>query len=305
MSTETAHIFPGQGSQYVGMAKEFAERSKFARERLQEADDLLSINLSRTMLEGPDDVLRQTEFTQPAIFLHSVIALESDEEQDSEAVVAGHSLGEYTALFAAGAMSFRDALQLVRLRGMLMAEAGRRQTGTMAAIIGMDAAKLKELCREVEEDRHSIVRPANFNSPGQIVISGEIVGVQEVMRRAKESGVRIAKELPVSGAFHSPLMQYAADGLKEALDSTKISTPKVLVFANVTAEPVSNPAEIRSLLVEQLTAPVRWEETVKNMYDSGIREFVEYGPGKVLQGLVSRTVQTVGTRGIEKPVVTA
>jgi [acyl-carrier-protein] S-malonyltransferase len=296
-----ANIFPGQGSQYVGMAKEFAEASQKARERLAEADDLLRVSLSKTMLEGPEDLLRQTNFTQPAIFLHSVIALEEDEERDTPAAVAGHSLGEYTALYAAGVFTFAEAIRLVHLRGTLMAEAGRRTTGTMAAIIGMENAKLKELCTQVEKETGSIVRPANFNSPGQIVVSGETRGVHEVIRLAKEAGIRIAKELPVSGAFHSPLMQYAADGLKEALASATLKEPSVPVFANVTALPVSDPDEIRSLLVEQLTAPVRWEETVKNMYDFGIRTFVEYGPGKVLQGLVSRTLNDVTTRGFEKP----
>jgi [acyl-carrier-protein] S-malonyltransferase len=305
MGTYTANIFPGQGSQYVGMAKEFADRSETARSRMEEADDLLNVHLSKIMLEGPEDALRQTDVTQPAIFLHSVIALESDGERMGDAAVAGHSLGEYSALFAAGSMSFSDALKLVRLRGTLMAEAGRRKSGTMAAVIGMDNGVLKDLCLAVEKDMNSIVRAANFNSPGQIVISGENLGVHEVMRRAKEMGIRIAKELPVSGAFHSPLMQYAADGLKEALDSTAIEVPLVPFFANVTAEPVSDPSEIRGLLVEQLTAPVRWEETVKNLYDFGVREFVEYGPGKVLQGLVSRTVQGVNCRGVEKPMVNA
>jgi len=305
MNEQLAHIFPGQGSQYVGMAKELAASSADVRRRMEETDELLHVHLSRTMLEGPEDVLRQTEYTQPAIFLHSVLALEGDEEREVPAAVAGHSLGEYTALYAAGALTFNDALRLVHLRGSLMAEAGKRQQGTMAAIIGMESGTLKELCRQVEEEFSSIVRCANFNSPGQIVISGMNFGVGEVMRRAKEAGVRIAKELPVSGAFHSPLMQYAADGLKEALDSTEIAVPKIQVFANVTALPVFEPAEIRSLLVEQLTAPVRWEETLKNIYDIGIREFVEYGPGKVLQGLASRTLQNVRVRGFEKPVTTA
>ena len=186
-----------------------------------------------------------------------------------------------------------------------MAEAGRRSTGTMAAIVGMDAIKLAALCEEVETETSSIVRPANFNSPGQIVVSGSTFGVQEVMRRAKIAGVRIAKELTVSGAFHSPLMQYAADGLKEALDSTNIQSPEFPVFSNVTAEPVENPSEIRRLLVQQLTAPVRWEESVKNMYDFGIREFVEYGPGKVLQGLIGRTLTNIKISGVEKPKVIA
>ena len=300
-----AHVFPGQGSQYVGMAKEFAEAFSFAKAMMQEADDLLHIHLSRTMREGPEEVLRQTDYTQPAIFLHSVIALEHDEDRVQPQATAGHSLGEYTALYAAGSLQFKDALQLVHLRGRLMAEAGRRSTGTMAAIIGMDAIKLSALCEEVETETGSVVRPANFNSPGQIVVSGSTFGVHEVMRRAKEAGVRIAKELPVSGAFHSPLMQYAADGLKEALDSTSINRPSTPVFSNVTAEPVESPDGIRRLLVEQLTAPVRWEESMRNMYDFGIREFTEYGPGKVLQGLIVRTLTNIKAIGVEKPKVVA
>jgi [acyl-carrier-protein] S-malonyltransferase len=300
-----AHVFPGQGSQYPGMAKEFADAFPTALAMMEEADDLLHINLKRAMLEGPEDVLRQTEFTQPAIFLHSMIALKHDEDAQIPQATAGHSLGEYTALCAAGALEFKDALQLVHLRGKLMAEAGKRSTGTMAAIVGMDAVKLAALCEEVEERSESVVRPANFNSPGQIVISGSTFGVHEVIRRAKESGVRIAKELPVSGAFHSPLMQYAADGLKEALESTEITEPSIPVFSNVTAEPVKDIDDIRRLLVEQLTAPVRWEESVKNMYDFGIKEFVEYGPGKVLQGLISRTLTNVKVCGFDKPKVVA
>ncbi len=288
------------------MAREFAEAFPNAKAMMQEADDLLHIHLSKTMLEGPEEVLRQTEFTQPAIFLHSMIALKNDDEYALPQAVAGHSLGEYTALTSAGALKFNDALQLVHLRGTLMAEAGRRSSGTMAAIIGMDAKVLTTLCEDVEKETGNIVRPANFNSPGQIVISGSNFGVQEVMRRAKASGVRIAKELPVSGAFHSPLMQYAADGLREALQSTKISEPSIPVFSNVTSEPVSDPEEIRSLLVQQLTSPVRWEESVKNIYDFGVTEFIEYGPGKVLQGLIGRTLSNVKTSGVEKPkVITA
>ena len=305
-----AYVFPGQGSQYVGMAKEFADAFPRAKARMEEADDLLHINLSKTMLEGPEETLRQTDFTQPAIFLHSMIALESDSMSDhvespEPQAAAGHSLGEYTALTAAGALEFRDALQLVHLRGTLMAEAGRRNSGTMAAIIGMENNVLAALCEEVERETGSTVRPANFNSPGQIVISGSNFGVQEVMRRAKAAGVRIAKELPVSGAFHSPLMQYAADGLREALQSTEIQEPRIPVFTNVTAEPVGDPEDIRRLLVEQLTSPVLWEQSVRNMYDFGVREFIEFGPGKVLQGLIGRTVSDVKTRGVERPATVA
>lgn len=297
----TAFVFPGQGSQYVGMAKEFAESNASAKSMLEQADDLLSTHLSRTMLEGPDDLLKQTEFTQPAIYLHSMIALRCSDPTTTPAAVAGHSLGEFTALTAAGALSFEDGLKLVRLRGMLMAEAGKRQPGTMAAIIGMDEAVLRTMCTAVESETGNIVRPANFNSPGQVVISGSVDGVREAMKRAKDAGIRIVKELPVSGAFHSPLMQYAADGLKEALESTAIGTPNIPVYANVTSEPHGDAASIRMRLVEQLTAPVLWEQSVRNMHKAGIVNFVEYGPGKVLQGLIGRTVKDVTTSGVEKP----
>jgi [acyl-carrier-protein] S-malonyltransferase len=296
-----AYVFPGQGSQYVGMAKEFYERIPEAKDMMLEADDVLSVHLSKTMLEGPEDILKQTNFTQPAIFLHSALALKFGEVGSAANAVAGHSLGEFSALYGAGVFSFADALKLVHLRGTLMAEAGKRQPGTMAAIIGLDAKVLSDLCKEIESSTGNIVRCANFNSPGQIVVSGSIPGVQEAMKQAKEKGVRIAKELPVSGAFHSPLMQYAADGLKEALDSTTLNSPNVPVFANVSAEPHGDASSIKALLVEQLTAPVRWEESVKNMYDFGVREFVEIGPGKVLQGLITRTVNDVSAKGIEKP----
>lgn len=295
-----AHVFPGQGSQYVGMAKEFT-MIPAAKELMQEADELLHVSLTSIMCDGPEELLRQTDYTQPAIFLHSILALRFLEEQSIPNAYAGHSLGELTALCAAGAIDFNDALLLVQLRGKLMAEAGKRQTGAMAAIIGLETRVLKELCSDIEKETGNVVRPANYNSPGQVVVSGSTSGVREAIRRAKEKGVRIAKELPVSGAFHSPLMQYAADGLKEALSSTNIRVPKEAVFANVTAEPHGDPDSIRAALVEQLTSPVRWEESVKNMYDLGVREFVEFGPGKVLQGLISRTLTDVKVSGAEKP----
>jgi [acyl-carrier-protein] S-malonyltransferase len=296
-----AYIFPGQGSQYVGMAKEFAEIPG-AKELIQHSDELLHAHLSKAMFDGPEEILRRTDFTQPAIFLHSMLALRFTSDHQPAQAYAGHSLGEFSALCSAGAMKFEDALQLVSLRGKLMAEAGKRKPGTMAAIIGMEESMLRDLCNEVEKETGNIVRPANYNSPGQIVVSGSVSGVHEVMKRAKEKGVRIAKELPVSGAFHSPLMQYAADGLKEALASTEITIPAFPVFANVTAEPHGKADSIRELLIEQLTSPVRWEESIKNMNDFGIHEFVEFGPGKVLQGLVSRTLNDVKVSGIEKPM---
>jgi [acyl-carrier-protein] S-malonyltransferase len=252
------------------MAKEFATIPA-AKELIQRSDELLHVHLTKTMLEGPEETLRQTDFTQPAIFLHSILALRFTGDHKQAEAYAGHSLGEFSALCAAGAMTFEDALELVHLRGKLMAEAGKRKPGTMAAIIGMDAKELKELCDLVETETNNIVRPANYNSPGQIVVSGSVSGVHELMKRTKDKGVRIAKELPVSGAFHSPLMQYAADGLKEKLASTAITSANAPVFANVSAEPHGEPDSIRNLLVEQLTSPVRWEESIKNMYDFGIR----------------------------------
>jgi [acyl-carrier-protein] S-malonyltransferase len=268
---------------------------------LEAADDLLHIHLSKTMLEGPEDALKQTDFTQPAIFLHSMIAFKFGDVTGSADAMAGHSLGEFSALCAADVFSFEDALKLVHLRGTLMAEAGKRNQGTMAAIIGMDEEPLRAMCIAIESETGNIVRPANFNSPGQIVISGSVDGVREGMKRAKDAGIRIVKELPVSGAFHSPLMQYAADGLKEALDSTPVSMPNVPVYANVTGEKHTDAASIRARLVEQLTSPVLWEQSVRNMNRDGITEFIEIGPGKVLQGLISRTIKDAIVSGVEKP----
>ncbi len=296
-----AYVFPGQGSQYVGMAKEFAESIADAKYMMQEADDLLGVHLSKTMLEGPEETLKQTQFTQPAIFLHSMIAFRHGNLDKNPDAVAGHSLGEFSALCAAGAMSFQDALKLVHLRGTLMAEAGMRQPGTMAAIIGMEETLLRELCATVENQTGNIVRPANFNSPGQIVISGSIDGVREAMKRAKEAGIRIVKELPVSGAFHSPLMQYAADGLKEALDSTAIIAPAIPVYSNVTAGKHGDAVSVRARLVEQLTMPVLWEQSIRTMSADGVTEFIEVGPGKVLQGLISRIISDATVSGIERP----
>ncbi|HYM19450.1 MAG TPA: ACP S-malonyltransferase [Candidatus Kapabacteria bacterium] len=297
----SAFVFPGQGSQYVGMAKEFAGREPRAKQMLEQADDLLHIHLSKIMFEGPENELKQTDVTQPAIFLHSMIAHTFGEFTGAPTSMAGHSLGEFTALCAAEAITFESALTLIHLRGKLMAEAGKRNPGTMAAIVGMDEQALKQLCIVVEAESGNIVRPANFNSPGQIVISGSVDGVREVMKRAKEAGIRIVKELPVSGAFHSPLMQYAADGLKEALDSTTISSLCVPVYSNVTGEKHGDTQSIRVRLVDQLTSPVLWEQTVRNMHRDGVSEFIEIGPGKVLQGLISRTIQDASVSGVEKP----
>ncbi len=292
-----AFVFPGQGSQYVGMAKDLAGQSAEANEYFAQADRILGFPLSRICFEGPEDELRQTKNTQPAIFLHSYV-LSRLFKGLTASMAAGHSLGEYTALVHAGALEFEDALRLVRLRGELMQQAGMEQRGTMAAVVGLDASTVERICVEAAEA--GIVQPANFNSPGQIVISGSVEGVQKAMELAKAAKAKLVKELSVSGAFHSPLMASARDGLKKALDQTEIRDAKIPVYANVTARAALKSGEIRELLVRQLTMPVRWEESTVNMVKDGASTFVELGPGKVLQGLIKRIDQNVQTRGIDK-----
>jgi [acyl-carrier-protein] S-malonyltransferase len=292
-----ALVFPGQGSQYVGMAKDLFDNSASSRELLQRADDVLGISLTRICFEGPEDELRQTRNTQPAIFIHSIAALRILRDADA-GMVAGHSLGEYSALVAADALSFEDALRLVRLRGELMQKAGEEQKGTMAAVVGLEPGLLEAVCDEASAA--GIVQPANFNSPGQTVISGSVEGVRRAMALAKERGAKLVKELVVSGAFHSPLMASASEGLLRALEKTQIADARIPVYTNVTAEPVRSAAEIRSLLHRQLTSPVRWEQSVRNMVRDGARQFTEVGPGKVLQGLVKRISPEVAVVGVDK-----
>lgn len=292
-----AYIFPGQGSQYVGMGKDLYEKSSQAREIIDRGDKILGMSLSRICFEGPEEELRQTRNTQAAIFVHSIV-LSGLIETGDIAMVAGHSLGEYSALVVAGAMRFEDGLKLVRLRGELMQRAGEEDQGTMAAVIGLDAAVIEEVCREASAS--GVVQCANFNSPGQIVISGSVSGVRKGMELAKTRGAKLVKELVVSGAFHSPLMQSARAGFKEGLASAEIKNARIPVYTNVTARPVQQAGEIRTLLDEQLTSPVRWEESIRNMITDGCTSFVEVGPGKVLQGLVKRIDGTVDVRGIDK-----
>lgn len=293
----TAFLFPGQGSQYVGMAKDLYEQHSEARKLFEQADAIVGFPLSAVCFQGPDDELKQTKNTQPAIFLHSVIAARFYRGEQAS-MAAGHSLGEYSALVYAGALTFEDGLRLVRLRGELMQRAGVEQPGTMAAVVGLEPAVIDETCRAASEA--GIVQAANFNSPGQIVISGSVTGVRRAMELAKERGAKLVKELPVSGAFHSPLMESAKSGLRDALKRTAIQDASIPVYANVSARPVRKAEEIRRLLNDQLTSPVRWEETIQNMAADGASMFVEIGPGKVLQGLVKRIRSDVQTRGIEK-----
>jgi len=295
--SKKAFIFPGQGSQYVGMAKDLFEKSLEAKEMIKTADDILGVNLSYIMFNGPDDELKQTQFTQPAIFLHSVILASIIRTIEADAA-AGHSLGEYSAYVASGTIQFHEAVKLVRARGIAMQEAGDKNKGTMAAIIGLEPDKVESLCAEASAI--GIVQCANFNSPGQIVISGSVNGVKKAMELCKSARAKMVKELEVSAAFHSPLMLSAKEKLNSSLNETNFYNSKFSVYTNVTAKPVDGIVEKKSMLSEQITAPVKWDETIRNMINDGIEEFYEIGPGNVLQGLVKRINPDVRRFGIDK-----
>jgi len=293
----TAFLFPGQGSQYVGMLKDFAESDPDSRPFIEHADNVLGIELSRICYSGPEEILRQTEYTQPAIFVHSIVVARKIQMLKPD-MVAGHSLGEYSALVSAGAIGFEDALRLVRLRGQLMQQAGIERPGTMAAVVGLTPETVEGICTQASTA--GVVQAANFNSPGQIVISGSTEGVRKAMDIARQQGAKMVKELVVSGAFHSPLMESARNGLKGALDEADIRDAEIPIYTNVTAEPVTRAIEIRELLYQQLGKPVQWEQTMSNMKRDGATSFYELGPGKVLQGLVKRTLDHVQVGGFDK-----
>lgn len=278
------------------MGRDLHGAGGIAREMFERADDILGLPLSRICFEGPADELTQTRNTQPAIYLHSMV-LSRLIGPGGVSAVAGHSLGEYSALVHAGAITFEDGLKLVRLRGELMQAAGEASPGTMAAIVGLERDIVEEVCGEASAS--GVVQCANFNSPGQIVISGSVAGVRKAMELAKQRGAKLVRELTVSGAFHSPLMEGARSGLESALEKGTINDVSVPVYANVTARPEEIAGKIRTLLGAQLTSAVLWDSTVKNMIDDGIRRFIEVGPGKVLQGLVRRIDSSVEILGID------
>ncbi|HAC16856.1 MAG TPA: [acyl-carrier-protein] S-malonyltransferase [Bacteroidetes bacterium] len=292
---KTAYIFPGQGSQFVGMGKDHYDSNSEFHDLCEQANDILGISLTDVMFSGPEETLKQTEFTQPAIFLHSVALFRSLGVTPD--AVAGHSLGEFSALVACGAISFEDAIKIVRKRGLLMQHAGEINPGTMAAVIGLEDVVVEQICIDASSKVGKTVVPANFNSPGQLVISGNEEAIDVALEIFQATGCKLAKKLPVSGAFHSPLMQPAYDGLKDSLEDLTINEPVCPIFSNFTALPTSDPSLIRSNLLNQLMNPVRWTQTLLNFENDGFSSFIEVGPGKVLQGLVKRTIKSAQFSG--------
>ena len=281
-----AYVFPGQGAQFVGMGKDLYESNAKAKELFNKANGVLGYNITDIMFNGTDDDLKQTKVTQPAVFLHSVIsAMCLDDFKPS--MVAGHSLGEFSALTAAGALSFEDGLRLVYARAMAMQKACEAVPSTMAAIIGLSDDVIERICIEIGSEGNVVV-PANFNSPGQVVISGNVDAVKDACVKMKEAGAKRALPLAVGGAFHSPLMEMASIELAKAIEAAPVSKPVCPVYQNVDALPHTDPVEIKKNLLKQLTAPVRWTQSVINMINDGMTEFVECGPGQVLTGLIGR-----------------
>lgn len=291
-----AFVFPGQGAQFVGMGKDLYENNPVAKEMFDKANEILGFNITDLMFNGTDEDLRQTKVTQPAIFLHSVILAKTMGDDFNPDMVAGHSLGEFSALVAAGALSFEDGLRLVSARAQAMQKACEKTPSTMAAVLALPDAKVEELCASVTE---GVVVPANYNCPGQIVISGSIEGVDAACAKMLEAGAKRALKLKVGGAFHSPLMELARAELADAIAHTDFHAPKCPVYQNVNAEPQTDPETIKKNLIAQLTAPVRWTQTIQNMIAAGADTFVEVGPGAVLQGLVKKISSEVATSGIQ------
>ncbi len=290
-----AFVFPGQGAQFVGMGKDLYENDAEAREMFEKANEVLGFRITDLMFEGTEDDLKQTKVTQPAVFLHSVILAKILGDDFKPDMVAGHSLGEFSALVAAGVLPFEQGLKLVETRALAMQKACEATPSTMAAIIGMEDDKVEEICASID----GVCVPANYNSPGQVVISGSFEAIKDACIKFKEAGARRALPLKVGGAFHSPLMEPAREELAKAIYEADFSEPICPIYQDVDAKPHTNPEEIKKNLIKQLTAPVRWSHIVANMAADGMTEAVELGPGKVLQGLIGRTCKDVEVSGVE------
>lgn len=296
-----AFVFPGQGAQFVGMGKDLYDNNPLAKELFEKANDILGFRITDIMFSGTDEELKQTKVTQPAVFLHSVISALCMGEDFAPDMVAGHSLGEFSALVAAGALNFEDGLKLVYARAMAMQKACEAAPSTMAAIVGLDDATIENVCAEINTENNVVV-PANYNCPGQLVISGNVEAVKAACEKLKEAGAKRALLLPVGGAFHSPLMQPAKDELQAAIEATTFNTPKCAVYQNVDAQAHTDAEEIKANLIAQLTASVRWTQEVQNMIAAGATDFTECGPGKVLQvmiGKIAKGNDAVTAHGIQ------
>jgi len=290
-----AFVFPGQGSQFEGMGKELMETSPKAKELFEQADDVLGYSLSEVMVSGTADDLKETKITQPAVFTHSVIKFLTAEKNLKPEMVAGHSLGEFSALVASGALNFIDGLKLVKQRAMAMQKACELQESTMAAIVGLDDEVVEKVCAEIPD----LVVPANYNCPGQLVISGSIKGIEAAVSALQEAGARRAIVLQVGGAFHSPLMEPAKEELKAAIEATSLAAPNCPIYQNVTAKPSTDPEEIQMNLIEQLTAPVKWTQTMHQMIADGASQFYEVGGnGKVIRGFIRRVDRSLPAEAI-------
>ena len=294
-----AYVFPGQGAQFPGMGQDLFESSTVAQARFKQAEDILGFDIASVMFEGTPEQLKETKVTQPAIFLHSVILAECLGDAFEPSMVAGHSLGEFSALVAAGSLSFEDGLRLVSARANAMQEACERQPSTMAAVLGLDNNVVEQICKATE----GTVVAANYNCPGQLVVSGEVPAVEAACEAFTEAGARRAILLPVGGAFHSPLMEPAREKLAKAIADADIQPPRCPIYQNVSAEPTSDPELIRTQLVAQLTAPVRWTQTMEAMMADGASEMTEVGPGKVLQGLFKKVDRAFPTSGAQLETV--